>query len=149
MAPLMCLIVSTVAPGTWEIRDGSGTDVTAQSGLDDTSVGPGGQTKRTGTMVPFFLSISLIVECDVGTHAQVANLLRGLRDFVNTRENNGRSQVMERRDPIVTQIGSGPVASPSRPANGAAAAGREASTKIERLLDELRTEIAKLPRRPE
>ena len=88
MSPLVDLITSTVARGTWPIHDGSGKDITSEHASK-------GRRKRvvasepTGAITPFFLSISLIIRCTQDVHDEVADLLRGLRRLQDARENPG------------------------------------------------------------
>ncbi len=82
MTPLINFITSTIAPGTWRIVDTSGKEIT---GLTDSrqkeATGESNKT-RTGQIIPFFMSISLIIRHDAEVHEQVANLLRGFRTVV-------------------------------------------------------------------
>jgi hypothetical protein len=140
MDPLIKLISSTVAPGTWEIQDWSGREIKSPLGLDEIEKGlrqgggisqqdgKTGQTNPTGAIVPFFLSRSLIVKCTPEAHDQVANLLRQVRKVLEARE--GRSVLnvvlMAPPTPPVTKAASG------------------SSQRVRQLLDELTREVAKL-----
>jgi RNA polymerase sigma factor (sigma-70 family) len=140
MDPLIKLISSTVAPGTWEIQDRSGREIKLPLGQDESEKGLGqgggipqqdgrtGQTRPTGAIVPFFLSLSLIMKCTPEAHDQVANLLRQLRELLEARE--GRSAP----NGIL-------MAPPTLPATNVASGS---SQKVRQLLDELAKEIAKL-----
>ena len=70
MQPVMNLISSTIAPGTWQMTAHLASAV----------------ARKTNRMVPFYLSISLIVRCPKDVHDQVANLLRGLRELLEARD---------------------------------------------------------------
>jgi len=85
MKPLICLITSTVAPETWRVLDENGDDATAQTLPNTSEGGRPVDSKRVGSITPFFLSVSLIVRCTAEIHEQVANLLKGLRDVVYAR----------------------------------------------------------------
>lgn len=84
--PIMKLIMTTVAVGTWEVRYPEvrypdGRQVNQKGGLMT-------DTSRTverpiGFITPFFLSTSLIVRHTAKTHEQIADLLRNLRAIVN------------------------------------------------------------------
>src|SRR5262249_4981588 len=82
MTPLVQLIANSIAPGTWQIMDGNGGDVTQSYGLGG-AFGGGGQDdiqgRPPGAITPFFLSISLIIRHTAQVHEQVADLLRQLR----------------------------------------------------------------------
>ncbi len=86
MTPLVDLIALTVAPGTWSIRDGHGTDISSQF-LSSKRAKKAASSKPVGAITPFYLSISLIVRCTPEVHDDVANLLRGLRRLQDAREN--------------------------------------------------------------
>jgi RNA polymerase sigma factor (sigma-70 family) len=159
MMPLVRFIATTVAPGTWDIRDENGGDPTAVTDRARSSIGQGGQSKPMGSIIPFFLSISLVVRCTAETHTRVAHLLRGMRDVVNARDANAQRPVPP-LPPIATRPSPARKVVPSMALDSAAPAAKpdaaqevgspvasEPSARIERLLDELRTEIAKLPKR--
>ncbi|WP_337177834.1 type II secretory pathway, component PulD, partial [Paludisphaera sp.] len=85
MMPLIQLITSSIAPGTWRIQDGDGRDVSSAYGLGG-AFGGGGlggddidEGRPPGSITPFFLSISLIIRHTAEVHDQVADLLRQLR----------------------------------------------------------------------
>jgi len=71
MWPIIELITSAVAPGTWKARDPAGQDVPAADGR------PG----VVGSITPFYLSTSLIIRHTAEIHDQVQNQLRLLRRF--------------------------------------------------------------------
>ncbi len=83
MTPILQLITSSVAPGTWRIYDGqNGQDVTGAYGMGGGFGGAGGDaadTQPIGSITPFYLSISLIIRHTAEIHDQVADLLRQLR----------------------------------------------------------------------
>jgi RNA polymerase sigma factor (sigma-70 family) len=69
MTPVIELLTSSVAPGTWKVNDPQGNAlVHAKAG-----------TPAVGSITPFFLSISLVVRHTREVHDQVANRLRQLR----------------------------------------------------------------------
>ena len=84
MTPLIQLITTSIAPGTWRVHDASGGDVTAAYGMGGGFGGDAGggidtARSRSGSITPFFLSISLIIRHTAEVHDQVADLLRQLR----------------------------------------------------------------------
>src|SRR5262249_14337682 len=85
MTPLIQLITTSIAPGTWKVTDSSGNDIASAYGLGGGFGGGGGgggldeQTRPPGSIIPFFLSISLIIRHTAEVHEQVADLLRQLR----------------------------------------------------------------------
>ncbi len=74
MAPLMDLIAFSVARGTWQVQDGYGHVVPSK-----TSTRAAIPEDQRNQMVPFHLSLSLIIKCPEDVHDDVANLLRCLR----------------------------------------------------------------------
>jgi RNA polymerase sigma factor (sigma-70 family) len=72
LSPIMELITSSVAPGSWQILDENGQAL---------QPGDVGKTK-VGTMTPFFLTLSLNVRHTTEVHAQVEERLRQLRRFL-------------------------------------------------------------------
>jgi type II secretory pathway component GspD/PulD (secretin) len=82
MMPLVQLITTSIAPGTWRVHDTNGQDVSGAYGLGGGFGGDAGgiDTNRPpGAITPFFLSISLIIRHTAEVHEQVADLLRQLR----------------------------------------------------------------------
>ena len=83
MSPLVQLIATSIAPGTWQVNDPNGTDISQSYGLGGAFGGDQGgdntQTRPPGAITPFFLSISLIIRHTAQVHDQVADLLRQLR----------------------------------------------------------------------
>jgi RNA polymerase sigma factor (sigma-70 family) len=134
--PLVELITQTVAPGTWTASDARGQTVPSRI-----TGGKAIPPERQGTITPFFLSISLIIRCTPEKHEQVANLLRGLRLFVDSRESPG---VVFDRPSEPTEL----PATGTQPVKPAPPPADEPTTKIERLLNELREEVKKLDRAP-
>jgi RNA polymerase sigma factor (sigma-70 family) len=132
--PVMDLIASTVAPGTWNVDDGRGPVIVS----------------RTNSMVPFYLSISLIVRCPEEVHDQVANLLRLLRVLIHARDNRAvQEKTADHREAF--QLKSSPTPPPgdlelrgpkARAANAVPPASRP---RVQELLEELQKEIAKFP----
>ena len=82
MTPIIQLITTSIAPGTWNVQDGYGQDASSAYGLGGGFGGDAGgidQQRQPGAIVPFFLSISLIIKHTAEVHDQVADLLRQLR----------------------------------------------------------------------
>jgi RNA polymerase sigma factor (sigma-70 family) len=131
--PIMHLISSTIAPGTWQI--------------DDALEQARGQ--KTNRMVPFYLSISLIVKCPEEVHDQVANLLRGLRGVLEVRDARTVQPDPGKVPPAVRNVDrmtldpspSPPAANPIRD-HPLQPPSRQ---RVQQLLDELQKEIARLP----
>jgi RNA polymerase sigma factor (sigma-70 family) len=143
MAPLIELVTSTVAPGTWVVTDANTGKPTGPSAHP--------KKKAIGTITPFYLSISLIIRHDPATHEQIADLFRCLRRLMEARDGA--------RDPNAPAVVGIPTISlDDAPASGAppatprghaprnAAAPRD--RKVERmreLIKLLEDEIAALP----
>jgi RNA polymerase sigma factor (sigma-70 family) len=70
MTPLIELIASSVAPGTWKGYDKRGKPKQGNGGHDE---------QETGSITPFYLSVSLIIRHTDEVHAQIADRLRQLR----------------------------------------------------------------------
>jgi hypothetical protein len=135
--PLVRLITSTVAPGTWRVFDENGLDVTKQT-LEANSGADGSmRPRRVGSITPFYTSMSLIIRGTAETHENVGNLLRGLRSFVGARERNTNAKgSMETRARAEARLREAePSHSPAQP-----------KARLEQLVDELRVEVAKLPK---
>ena len=82
MTPIIQLITTSIAPGTWKVQDGYGQDGSPAYGLGGGFGGDAGGIdvqRQPGAIVPFFLSISLIIKHTSEVHDQVADLLRQLR----------------------------------------------------------------------
>jgi type II secretory pathway component GspD/PulD (secretin)/tetratricopeptide (TPR) repeat protein len=84
--PLIQLITTSIAPGTWEISDpNSGSSVRTGYGLGgagfgaDQGLGFGEEEPPIGSITPFFLNLSLIIRHTSDVHDQVIDLLRQLR----------------------------------------------------------------------
>ncbi len=75
------LIEVSVAPGTWKVPDEKG-------GLVSTKI----KSRRPvmadeiGSIIPFYLSVSLIIECPDDVHEDLANFFRNLRALINSRD---------------------------------------------------------------
>jgi hypothetical protein len=144
MKPVMDLIASTVAPGTWQI--------------DDVSDQVNG--RKMNSIVPFYLSISLIVRCPENVHAQVANLLRGLRVLVHARDAGivwpspselPRVPASASSEATVPASAAPPPShfrdtrsAPVGPHDQSPSAQRPSRQRAQQLLDELQNEIQKL-----
>src|SRR3954454_218485 len=85
MTPLIQLITTSIAPGSWKVNDSNGQDLSSAYGLGGGFGGGGGgggideQQRPPGSIIPFFLSISLIIRHTAEVHEQIADLLRQLR----------------------------------------------------------------------
>ena len=81
VSPLIKFIETTVAPGTWMVPDQQGNMV-------PTKVKGRGPVKadEMGSITPFFLSVSLIVNCKLEVHDDLATLFRGLRALIYSRD---------------------------------------------------------------
>ncbi|WP_235905387.1 type II and III secretion system protein [Tautonia marina] len=84
--PLIQLITTSIAPGTWEIKDpNTGSSVRTGYGLGgagfgaDDGLGFGEEEPPIGSITPFFLNLSLIIRHTSDVHDQVIDLLRQLR----------------------------------------------------------------------
>src|SRR5262249_18450032 len=80
LEPLIALIQSTIAPGTWRVIDQTGQEIMSES--DPRAGDDQGETdldRKPGKITPFFLSISLIIRHDAEVHDQLAEFLRKLR----------------------------------------------------------------------
>ena len=130
----MELIEMTVAPGTWNVQDGYGHQLSPKSD----SGGKVGSIQRNA-MVPFFLSVSLIIKGSEDVHQNVANLLRGLRRL--------RYGVKGDNAPSVARPTAQPVGEPVN-ANPAPASTAGPTKRIDQLLDALREEVRKLEPAP-
>jgi RNA polymerase sigma factor (sigma-70 family) len=132
MQPVMNLISSTIAPRTWQMNGGF------EEGGD----------RKTNAMVPFYLSVSLIVRCPKETHDQVANLLRGLRGVMEARDarmvGSERKGAPDRRmvDRMTLDASQSP--SPANPIRDHALQP-PSRQRVQQLLDELQKEIARFP----
>jgi RNA polymerase sigma factor (sigma-70 family) len=111
LTPLTELIEASVAPGTWMVHDGYGNQVPSKKN----SRGTVPQDQRNA-MVPFFLTVSLIVRCSAETHDEIASLLRCLRRLKKTWDDPNESS--ERPFPRRTQSTDGQNAAvPEAPAS--------------------------------
>ncbi|HEX8199402.1 MAG TPA: type II secretory pathway, component PulD, partial [Isosphaeraceae bacterium] len=83
MTPLIQLIATTIAPGTWRVGDGSGDPLGGGFGQGagmDAGGGIGGAGEQAiGSITPFYLNISLIIRQTAEVHDQIVDLLRQLR----------------------------------------------------------------------
>jgi hypothetical protein len=147
MSPLINFLITTVAPGTWENHYDTRWDAAemafgiAVTNPDDNTV----TNKPKGSIVPFFLSISLIVKCSPEVHKQVATTLRGLRQFLMATDNQASQQQLPGQPKTSpTPSGDPKLTAPKAPlANPAVPAPRQ---RVQELLEELQKEIEKLPR---
>jgi RNA polymerase sigma factor (sigma-70 family) len=142
MSPVVDLITSTVAKGTWTIHDGRETELTAPGA--PVTPGPGdARSKTVGRITPFFLSYSLIIRHTADVHDEVANLLRKLRRLLDSPKHPGGVQGYDRDQEALgpTTPSSQPKLPPPTPASHP-----DRNARIRRLLDELRQEVEKLPK---
>jgi RNA polymerase sigma factor (sigma-70 family) len=159
VSPVVDLITSTVARGTWTIHDGRETPLTAPGA--PTTPGPRDARPQTvGHITPFFLSYSLIIRHTADVHDEVGKLLRKLRRVVEAREQNGGAgrydgQIEEERlipgivpDPAPpASPATRPQVSPAMPDNKkAASAPPDRNARIRQLMEDLRREVEKLPK---
>jgi hypothetical protein len=83
MTPLVDLIRHTIAPGSWRVQDTNGREILlppishVRKARDEGGRGP---AEPKGAIIPFDLSISLIVRHTAEVHDQVTYLLRYLRE---------------------------------------------------------------------
>ena len=126
MSPVLDLITSTVARGTWTVHVGRDQATIIDGGPVETGDGVA-KPKTVGHITPFFLSISLIVRHTPEVHDEVANLLRKLR-----RLQESWQPPEQTHDP--------------KPAPPAHNSPPDRNARIRQLLDELRQEIEKLPK---
>jgi RNA polymerase sigma factor (sigma-70 family) len=146
MSHLINLITTTVARGTWRLLDQGSQVVKSESGQRGRASEGDGRTRPTGSITPFFLSISLIVNCTPEIHNQVATLLLGLRELLNARDNRTVDDVANRltdrlkppqlspRDPKLVSPAKQPAASKTS----------DSMQHVQQLLDELNKEFKKL-----
>jgi RNA polymerase sigma factor (sigma-70 family) len=126
--PIVQLITSTIAPGTWRAND------------DDSQRG-----EKPNAIVPFYLSISLVVRCKTEVHDQIACLLHGLRDLLAARDL--RKNPPPDAGPSESQRKAAEnSATPSGKPREADQAGPTSRQRVQQLLDQLQQEIQKLPR---
>ena len=87
--PLIQLITTSIAPGSWEVMNPNGGDASASGfGLGGGLGGGGGggfgglgegEDPPIGSITPFYLNISLIIRHTAEVHDEVVDLLRQLR----------------------------------------------------------------------
>jgi hypothetical protein len=142
MGPMIELITSSVAPGTWDVWDTS------------EKLGPRGVANKSaiGSITPFYLSPSLIIRHTAEVHDQVANRLRLLRRIrYLDRPEDLKAPIST---PATTEAGRR-FPAPSLPPNAPAASGggeerpqavQERSERIRRLVKELGQEIESFTR---
>lgn len=74
LTPLVDLIETTVAPGTWVVQDDRGNELPPRANRRGATT-----STRQNVMVPFFLTISIVIRCPKEAHDEIASLLRNLR----------------------------------------------------------------------
>ncbi|MDX2035767.1 MAG: type II secretory pathway, component PulD, partial [Isosphaeraceae bacterium] len=80
MMPLIQLITTSVAPGTWQIHDENGKPFDGAYGMGGGfGDGLGADTQPIGSIIPYNLSISLIIRHTAEVHEEIADLLKQLR----------------------------------------------------------------------
>jgi hypothetical protein len=134
ITPLMDLIQMTVAPGTWAVQEG-----VRNPRSSDGEANPRTSTTHRNSMVPFLLSVSLIIKATPDVHRDIANLFRGLRRCQFGANSKDRPWLAERR---TATTGGGAEANPQSPSTG------NSKKKIDELLKALRDEIQKLDTAP-
>ena len=81
MKPLMEILATTVAPGTWGSNQGD------QGWISEQPVAAG-RVPGIGSIVPFHLSVSLIIRHTPEVHIQVEDRIRQLRRLTEARDRN-------------------------------------------------------------
>ncbi len=130
MTPLIDLIEIAVAPGTWNIQDGYGHARAPRSSRYENAA-----SDPQNAMVPFFLSVSLIVKCSPEVHQEVADLLRFLRRLKDADEEATDTRII------------GPALQPLAQNTNAKLPAKsitERRKRIDQILTELRDEVEKL-----
>ncbi len=159
VSPVVDLITSTVARGTWTIHEEQGKEI-KPGDLPFKEVPGDARSKTVGQITPFFLSYSLIVRHTKEGHDEVADVLRKMRRVVYAREHPagaGRydGEIEEERRITGNDPDPAPPAGPANrpqvslptPDNKAAASAHpDRNARIRQLLEELRKEVEKLPR---
>jgi hypothetical protein len=148
MIPIINLLITTVAPGTWENRyesqwDAAEMELGIPRPLPDSSTV---SNKPKGVIVPFYLSISLIVRSTPDVHMQVGTTLRALRQLLSARDNRTAEhhQADKPKFSPTPPPGDPKLPAPKAlPANSVVPASRP---RVQELLEELQKEIEKLPR---
>ena len=103
VSPVIDLITSTVARGSWVIHDGGAQPATPADDRGHRS-GQDGRTKPVGSITPFYLSVSLIIRHTPEVHDEVADLLRKLRRLVEAREKPSANLDPEAEKPVLGEI---------------------------------------------
>ena len=140
MNPIVGFIASTVAPGRWLVPD----EALQLTFKNPYKAAPNASQPPVGSITPFYLSMSLIIECTPEVHDQVANFLRQLRDLVFARERRTMPPVTTEQPRSVQPDSTDHVPAPAteqrsvRPSSGS-------RQRVQQLLDELQREVAKLP----
>jgi hypothetical protein len=130
--PLIALIQSTIAPGTWLVVDESGQEIMSETELrEDGDRGESTPDRKPGKITSFSLSLSLIIRHDAEVHDQLAGFIRKLR-----------AAFTPPIDEATTQTGATLVSSvPSSAPKAATSARSERRKRIVSLLEQLQREI--------
>jgi RNA polymerase sigma factor (sigma-70 family) len=102
MGPVIELISTTIAPGTWDIYNNEGRliapngrsydNLGREVGPDGQPLGPGGADalpgRRPGRIIPFQPSVSLLIQHTEAVHAQVEERLAQLRRLAAAKQKN-------------------------------------------------------------
>lgn len=138
MGPLMDLISSVVAPGTWRTLNSSGEAIASRTGLDESAGQSVSEPKEPiGTMTPFFLSISLIIRHEPEVHKQISVLLKKLRNlmFLEKRRETENVSTRIEESSVARTRGRDPLA------QKASVTDSPKKTRIRELLKQLEREI--------
>src|SRR5262249_39372405 len=117
MSPVIKLIATSVAPGTWRDLDERGQPLDAK-GRPRGGASPD-DVRKVGSITPFHLSASLIIRQTPEAHDQIADRLRLVRHFVFEREPQSATEAPEPSKPSPTPR------APTGPGPGGAARPRE------------------------
>ncbi len=130
LTPLVDLIETTIAPGTWVVQDGHGNELPPRTNRRGATA-----STRQNSMVPFFLSISIIIKCPREVHDDIAGLLRNLHrlKYASDEQESGERRI------TVTFSDSAWANSPFPPRSS-----NDRKKKIDELMKSLQQEIQKL-----
>ena len=124
MTPVIELIAGSVAPGTWKGYDNTGKPGPREGGHDE---------PETGSITPFYLSISLLIRHTEEVHDQVADRLRQLRRLPLTGNGRQVPNPEQKRNPALN------MPPPSAPGSDSGVEDRlrEVERKLDRVLKAL------------
>ncbi len=139
MKPIIKLITSMVARGTWTVHDSSkasDVEVAGENARYTSILKRQVASKTPGTITPFFLTISLIVRQTPEVHDELANFLRLLRELIDSREKSSEEEA--------NRVDGKPVEKGQLKAEKREKSN-DRNARIRRLLDELRKEFEESP----